>query len=688
MKISSIEILNFRPYGNEQTAQFSTLAGKNVTTLYGTNGGGKTTLLNAFTYVLYGKLSEDLEDKERLINSEAWSAAEIGQEVVMSVTLTFEHDGKTHRVTRRRAVTKRGPDQDAGREDFELRIEDGSGVWRKVNNPSNVIEKILPGRLVGFFFINGERIEYLAKQEAYSEIQSAIKTVLGIEPLERARRHLPSARNKIRHKLKSEEDGGIAIDKVNKEIDDFESEREEKREEHDLLRSEIGHLKADVESIDTRLRSLEGAAELQEARARCERLKEDADAALRDDLESRVRLVRQYGYLTFLPGLSDQIHVAGGVLRERGQLPAPLKQTFVEDLLSAAECICGTHLPEGSPQRAKIEEWLARAGLAEVEGAWAVLQGAMRTLEEQRKSAIEDLERLDKSIDQRRKTVHGLKGDLDEIAAKLKNVPEEDISRLEARRDERLQAIDEKTRRLGAVQLRLEELDTLLKQKSSLVEKLEVKNATNKRIQKRIAVLREAEEALEKTLELLSERTRRSLDNRIRRVFEKSSLKDYTPELTPDFELELWIGSGEERRRAPKSTGENMLLSLAFVAALAEECRSVAQNDAHAQMDMSDFPVVLDAAFGNLDVDYRRRVATFLPQMASQVIVLTSKAQAEGAAEEYLAPYVGKQYVITTHSRKADIEDVTETISVDGRAYPYQVVSASFDGAVLTEVQA
>ncbi|MFD0315601.1 AAA family ATPase [Streptomyces flavalbus] len=627
MKIEEISLLNFRNYRGEQRLVFTTAPDKNVTMVFGTNGGGKTTLLNACTWALFGELSLDFEEQETLINSEVWSEAKEGDQVPVSVTLLFEHDGKRHRVTRHRLGIKNGSEQNLGKVSFDVRVEEPGGAWTRVPNPTSRIEKILPSRLKWFFFINGERIENLAKPEAYSEIQSAIKTVVGIEPLERGVRHLSQARNKMRHKLRSEEDGEIAIDRVNSEIDDLQAEQKEKQEELDELKSDIAHLETELDSVDTRLRSLEGVAELQRSRLRFEELQKDAKAALNEQLESRRRLIRTKGFTAFLPGFAEQIRAACAALREKGQLPAPLKRTFVEDLLRDAECICGTHLTDGSPERAKIQEWLERAGLAQVEGAWMTLQGAMATLDDNRKSLVDELASADAAVAKSRKTLQEIGAELDEVTSKIKNLPGEDHARLEARRDELRSTIREKTWRQGAVQERLDSLASSLEKKATLAEKLEFKNAANKRIQHRIRVLREAEEALEKTRDLISQRTRRSLDARIRKVFERSSLKDYVPEITQDFELNLWIGRGDERRRAPKSTGENMLLSLAFVAALAEECRSVAQNDSRAMSDMSDFPVVLDAAFGNLDIDYRRRVADFLPKMASQVVVLTSRSK-------------------------------------------------------------
>ncbi len=95
------------------------------------------------------------------------------------------------------------------------------------------------------------------------------------------------------------------------------------------------------------------------------------------------------------------------------------------------------------------------------------------------------------------------------------------------------------------------------------------------------------------------------------------------------------------------------------------------------------FPIVIDAAFGNLDESYRLEVARALPRLASQLITLLSKAQAEGAAGE-LAGYLERKYIIVSHVAKADRD---EDLVVDGRAYPYRrVCPPDAERAELVEV--
>ena len=76
MKLTDIVLTNFRQFRGEQRFPLSTTSdGRTVTLLFGTNGAGKTTLLNAFTWALYGEMSQDVEEQERLITDSVWRQA-------------------------------------------------------------------------------------------------------------------------------------------------------------------------------------------------------------------------------------------------------------------------------------------------------------------------------------------------------------------------------------------------------------------------------------------------------------------------------------------------------------------------------------------------------------------------------------------------------------------------------------
>lgn len=682
-----MELENFRPYRKRQKISFAPPSDRNVTILYGSNGAGKTTLLNAFTWALYGDISSDVEYKDRIINDTIWQTTPQGARVGASVTVEFEHDGLVYGVQRSVYGDKSGAEQRLAAPNVTMWRRGADGATRDVPSPSSEIDRILPKRLSSFFFVNGERMETMVRKDAYADILEAIKTLLGLEALDRGQKHLKDAAGKLRHKLRSGDEEDNRIRQLNAELDEITEKIQENNTRCDELVAEEQFLGDEIEAIDVLLGSMADARELQERRRS---LTEQRDKATQDRRQQEAQLektVGTNGYLAFLGDLPNLIVAASDKLRERGELPAPLKRTFIEDLLDRGHCICGHELPEGSPERAALEDWRARAGFADVETAWSSLRGTIVTIEEQRTTLLRNLEAAHSGAAQAAAEERRFEGELEEVSAQLKDMPKENISELEARRRDYSQRQGDVRQELGAVKDRLQRMDDSRVAKEKALDQLQVKGEVNERTKRRMALIKEVEGAITQIRELAAEGARRRLEERLRDIYIPVSIKQFEPRITPGFQLEYGHAVGGQFIPASKSTGENLLLALSFVAAIAAECRAVAEEGNPLFGGVSgEFPVVMDAVFGNLDVDYRRQVAQFLPQMTSQVVVLTSKGQIQGVVEEQLQPRAGRQYVITTHTTKTDVKDITERISVAGRDYAYQVLGSGWNGADIVEV--
>ncbi|MFN8626113.1 MAG: ATP-binding protein [Candidatus Binatia bacterium] len=109
MKLLEMEIENFRQFYGEQSIEFgSSDSKKNITVFHGYNGSGKTALLNAFIWCLYGETTSDLEAPDKLENERAAAEASIGAEMCVSVALRFEYHDEVYRVQRSRKSVKDG----------------------------------------------------------------------------------------------------------------------------------------------------------------------------------------------------------------------------------------------------------------------------------------------------------------------------------------------------------------------------------------------------------------------------------------------------------------------------------------------------------------------------------------------------------------------------------------------------
>lgn len=196
MKLQSMRLQNFRQFFGEQEIEFaSPEGGRNVTVFHGYNGAGKTALLNAFIWCLYGQTTSDLEAPERLTNERAVAEAAPGSEVAVTVRLVFIVHGERYIVERRRSSTK-DSDTSLRSRDPELLLwaVGPNGQLESIGANDRArqsrINQILPPDLYPFFFFNGERVERLASKDAYDRIESGITTLLDVKIFERGTDHL------------------------------------------------------------------------------------------------------------------------------------------------------------------------------------------------------------------------------------------------------------------------------------------------------------------------------------------------------------------------------------------------------------------------------------------------------------------------------------------------------------------
>ena len=197
--------------------------------------------------------------------------------------------------------------------------------------------------------------------------------------------------------------------------------------------------------------------------------------------------------------------------------------------------------------------------------------------------------------------------------------------------------------------------------------------------------VRDAGEVLQKVLEIRTEAIRSLLEERVLETYRQISFKPYTPRLDEKFRLTLHERVGNDELVVARSTGENQVLSLTFVAALAALARDRSHDKGTILGGQGGiFPIVMDAAFASLDDNYRRDISRALPKLAPQIVVMVSKAQGLGVVADELAPYVGSTNVITFHASTEGLE--TETIELDGRNYDYVRAGSDDDYAKIERV--
>ncbi|WP_369133592.1 AAA family ATPase [Modestobacter sp. I12A-02662] len=685
MKLQSITLTNFRQFEGVQTFDLTSDAIRPVSLLFGANGAGKTTFLNAFTWALHGAMSEDVEQQERMVSDNVWRALPIGHSAEVAVELRFDHEGHDYRLLRRASVHKQSDHQTSPAPELQLWTTAPDGSSEVVGAPQEKIYTILPRHVSRFFFFNGERIENLVKRGAYAEVQQDIKMLLDLEQVERSLVHLPKVDRKLTAELKRH--GGDKASGIQEAIDDLRERETAARDDLKLLEGDLAALAEERDAVLGVLRQHNEARPIQERRDAVSRDLEEAKDALAAAQAERQHIIATRGFLAFTESLADTTQAMADSLYEKGKLPSPLKREFVDKLLEDGTCICGTPLTEHSEPWEHVKDWRQKAGLQAVETAWQQLSGQIGPLASARLELRDNLSALMTRINAERDRVDRLVEHKSELDGKLRDSRLEDVQALESKRIDLDTQLGLKQQRIGSVRSELERLVREIEQKTKERRTAEVTDELAAKARARSDLVQSVKQALEEILAIREEDMRRRLDAELKTVFRSITHQNHIPSLNRGFELTLHKDVDGVQLQVPKSTGENQILSLSFVAAvskLAREIRQERRAEGEAHPDAGIYPIVMDAAFGSLDQDYQQAVSRALAQMAPQLVVLVSKSQGLGRVVTELMPYVSHLGVIETHTTATG--DVADDIEIKGVAYPY-IRPASTDHSELKEIK-
>ncbi|MBF2015214.1 MAG: AAA family ATPase [Rivularia sp. T60_A2020_040] len=668
MKLTSIKLCNFRSFYGKTCEM--TLAGSNsnnTTIIYGNNGAGKTSLLNAFTWVLYEKFSAAFASVEQLVNKRAIAEAKIGQRVECWVELAWEHDGKRYRVKRQCRVYKNQQDYDIGKTELYMQVAGDDGKWYlPPQQPEEIIGQILPASLHQYFFFDGERIEEIVRSDKKAEIAEATKIFLGVEVINRSIRHLQEAKKSLENELKII--GDSEIKKLLKEQNKIEIEIETINKRNLEIIQELEYQNTFKKETSKRLRELSAAKELQERRQELEKQKTLNQDNLRHSRETLKKAISARGYTVFLPEITLQFREIIDNLKKKGELTKGISREFIQDLLDSSKCICGTSLFAENHARINVESWLDKAASSEVEETAIRISAQVDQIDKQAAIFWEEIDQEQAIINNLRKVIAEIEIELDNIEERLRKDPSEEIRSLQKRLDKIEEKITELTLEQGANQQKI----MSLKSESSSLNKQIAKHKLNEEkqilAQRRISATQDAIDRLTQVKLLQEQQFRLELEKRVQEIFSEISFTPYIPTISEKYELTLIEKTSGLEMPVAASTGENQILSLSFISSIIDRVRDWSQDKMLMVTDSSTFPIVMDSPFGSLDVIYRKHIAQIIPKLANQLIVLVTKTQWRGEVEDEMSYRVGKEYVLTYYSSKPDCEE--DFIELNGGRYP------------------
>ena len=680
MKLEQLVVDNFRQFKGRQEIVFSDHRDRNVTVVHAENGFGKTTLLKALLWALYGQRGlmgtdgkeEDFEKSGEIIHEGTVHRGGDPGRIAAVVKLTFKHDETRYVLTRRLTLAQ----QQHNPNETELTLEamrDGQTFTQ--DRPQQRIHAIVPPGIAPFLFFNGERINYLAMERNSGQVTGAIHQMLGLKLLQTTIEDLKH--QNVRGKLRAEQRDSASTEKQALLLDQSARETEQLglEDQRKQCLSNTTAVASELTTVDNKLTANRASYELQAKRVRL-LAERDGLIAKRDDVVRRLaKLIAEDGYTLFSTDLITRGRDVVARLRSEGKIPAKVLNSFLKELLDSGNCICTRCLTEGSPERAAVEALLTIAGDQDFNNAVGALDHAMGLIEGVAKQTEDQLKQLNIERLELTRDIRNHDEEVEEIHQQLGGKNDEEVQsledtrkRLELKRDELKTEIDRTDLKIELVKQDIERMQVQIRQ-------IEDQEEAGARAQRRVDAVDDCVRILEQILEAETLELRPLLNAEIDKHFRAIMTKDYWAELTETYTLRIRknvVGSESDANPATidvaLSTGERTVTSLVFIASLV----ALAERRSEIPTILKDvsgsaYPVAIDSPFGSLSI-FREGVARHVPALAPQVLLLVSPEQYNGQVERALneSGRVGKRYYLKYHGPTMP-ERATQELIVNGQ---------------------
>lgn len=648
MKINFIKLENYRQY-KDVKIEFSTSENQNLTIIQGANGAGKTNLLNAITWCLYGK-EKHLEEKYKgypLVNTMTLNELEPGKKCNVGILVQMkDEEDKKIIVGRSRKFQKSEDGKMIKLQDPLSHSSDGS-TFRMiqqikkdmvdVKDPEYVLNRLIPESIEEYFFFDGERLNDYFRATSGEKIREAVFKISQLGLLENAIEHLE---NKKKDFVTRAGKLGSKAQEITEELDEDEKLLKEYKKELDSLKEqkEEAQKKEDEYSEKLRTSSIPNVRELEKERVEIE---EELDK-----LEERIKELEKdkFDYLiktapsifAYDPIIKTKKLIGRG--KEAGDIPPDYKKNFLEKLLEKGECICGTDISKENRCRKNVEKLLRECDdISNISGelteGYANLRSIIDDLKDFRKKQISYGKRIKELEEDRKRKSERLK----KISEKIGGSDIEQIKRWEHKLTEYKEIKNDLIEEIAERKYYIEEKERRINKLNRLFDEELKKQERHKKLRKILTFCDKSLDALKKIKDEIMEDVRKEIEEKTKTQFldliwKKETYSDV--KIDEDYHISV-LDQYRMEGRGTLSAGERQALALSFIAAL---------NG----VSGFDVPIIIDTPLGRMSKEPKKNIASNLPNyfQGKQVTLLVTDEEYTPEIRNKLSKRVGKEYII------------------------------------------
>lgn len=656
MLLKSLQMVNFRQYKGETKIVFSCDKDKNVTIILGDNTFGKTTLLQAFNWCLYGEAM--LQNPDMLLNLDVVSSLHECGTTDVEVEISLIHSGIEYTLTRTQEYQKRNGKIIGLTPQIKVSYKEKDGQTESIKDTKidTVINTILPKDLSTYFFFDTERVGTISDRKDLAE---SVKGLLGLSVLDNSIKHLGTRHNKKtvigQFYSSMDTEGDSKAQDALLRIQDAQARREVISTQIDTVTSELNHYEHRKEQIETILRDNQTTTALQKK-------KEDIERRVTQELKAQESTTRalindfNMGSLHFysqplLKQASDFLHEVE--VDDKGI--KDLTRSTLLDIINRGKCVCGRELTEGSEALKNIYNEMSYVPPESI-------GNTVRNYREKLNSFGKGSDRIFSGIQSRYEELYRSKGrvqdwndELEDISDKIQG--KENMKKFEAELLEvkvRLRELNSKKERLvGEDLVKKNDIERYQKIYDSLV----AVSSKNRAVMTYIKYAEEICDWLSSTYKEKETFIREELEEKVNSIFEQMYHGRRRVSIDSKYQVTLLTTVDDQEVASGESEGLNRVKNFAFIAGLVALAKDkIVSNAGEEEFDLSSepYPLVMDAPFSNADETHISNISRVLPEVAEQVIMFVMKKDWR-YAEPVMSTRVGAQYTLNKLSEQHSV---------------------------------
>ena len=364
LQIKKIHLQNWKCYEN-QVIEFDLNTDKNIWIIWGLNGYGKTSILEAVLWCLYGN---EIVSPKKLVKAEVDTQEEseekqgyfyfpnvkINPELELSVSLTLQKDNLSYVISRVAKRERRG-------NIFYADVKEASfNLNGKIQIDSRErIDLLLPRSCREFFFFDGEKIKEYCNITQTQETQKAIESILGIPEIINLKKDTENAVKKFEEKIRDANINNNRLKDLDTELFPLTHEIAAKR---DRLQTEIEEYNQGIKILDDVRERANQLAELREKlnniqkfNNRKQRLIEQVER-INKDIDEVLKIAAIPMMRKFVKEMADDLQT-----KSLTNTRISMSVNQLRELLQSNTCVCGNCIKEQeyefiSQQLRNIEE--------------------------------------------------------------------------------------------------------------------------------------------------------------------------------------------------------------------------------------------------------------------------------------------------------------------------------------------